>query len=91
MKRVTDSRIFCILFVLCWVLYAEGANVNADVGPRLTDEEFFTGLNIDTPGLDKPKVAVRNEDWQTARGEFARYIRILDKVPSGLLLPIGFI
>ena len=67
-------RYSVILFLIIFVTIA-----NADIGPRLTDKEFFTGLNLDAPGLAKLKTAVQNEDWQAAKREFAGYIRTRTK------------
>lgn len=44
-------------------------------GPRMTDAEFFAALNLDYPGLEETKSAVRSGDLAAAKHEFAEHIR----------------
>lgn len=53
---------------------AEAAAVN-DVGPRISDKQFFEMLDLDHPGLSKVKAAVESGDLELAKHEFADYIR----------------
>lgn len=44
-------------------------------GPRLSDSEFFSALNLDYPGLEEIKQAVSNNDLAKAKSEFVKHIR----------------
>lgn len=44
-------------------------------GPKMTDEEFFSALDLDAPGLDGVKAAYDKGDLATAKEELARHIR----------------
>lgn len=45
----------------------------------MTDAEFFGALNLDYPGLEKVKAAVRTGDLRAAKHEFAEYLRHREK------------
>lgn len=64
----------CVLILLAWAMIAR-----ADTGPRLSDEEFFSMLQLDLPGLEKVAEAVRSADYARARHEFAEYLRTRTK------------
>jgi len=51
---------------------ARGENME---GPRLSDQEFFSALNLDYPGLEKVKQAIANNDIATAKSEFVKHIK----------------
>lgn len=57
------------------VLLGATLTVNADVGPRITDAEFFGMLDPDWPGLEKTSQAAKAGDYASARREFAAYLR----------------
>lgn len=44
-------------------------------GARLTDEKFFTTLDLDLQALDRVKRHVVTADWPGARRELYRYVR----------------
>ena len=44
-------------------------------GTPLTDQEFFSSLNLELPALKNVKSRVDATDWKGAREEFYRYIR----------------
>ncbi|NLG13308.1 MAG: hypothetical protein GX561_03765 [Lentisphaerae bacterium] len=48
-------------------------------GPRLTDEEFFSLINLDYPGLQNVKSAVENNDFALAKKEFVKHIKTREK------------
>ena len=39
------------------------ASLFEDVGPRLSERDFFNGLDLGLPGLERVKEAVENEDY----------------------------
>jgi len=45
------------------------------LGPRLSEAEFFAALDVSIPGLQAVHAAARREDWPAARRAFAQYIR----------------
>lgn len=61
------------------VLFGLAVIAGADTGPRLSDEEFFSMLQLDWPGLEKVADAVRSADYARARHEFAEYLRTRKK------------
>ena len=56
-----------------------GACAAGTEGPRMTDSEFFSALNLDYPGLEQVKAAVAKGDLQAAKHEFAEYLRHREK------------
>lgn len=44
-------------------------------GPRLTDEEMFTAINLDYPGLESLKVAVQKKDWAAAKTAWLEHLK----------------
>lgn len=48
-------------------------------GPRLSDEEFFSLLDLSWPGLEKVAAAVRARDYQKAKAELLAYYRTREK------------
>ena len=46
-----------------------------DVGPRLSESEFFAALDPSIPGLQPVRMAADRNDWPAARHAFADYIR----------------
>ncbi len=45
------------------------------MGPRMTDEEFFQALNLDYPGLEAVKAAVEAGDLDAAKHAYAEHLR----------------
>ncbi len=64
------------LFALLLVMFISGGVLAASAeGPRVTDAQFFAMLNLDYPGLEKVRSAVRAGDMASAKHEFAEYLR----------------
>ncbi len=61
------------LLVCSMALWIVG--IGEDVGPRLSESDFFNGLDLDLPGLEQVKQAVENGDWDTAKSAFAQYFK----------------
>jgi len=51
------------------------AGISESIGPRLGERDFFNGLDLDLPGLERVKEAVEKEDWVAAKSAFAEYFR----------------
>ncbi len=64
----------CDSLLICGITFWL-AGLSADVGPRLSEHDFFNGLDLGLPGLEQVKEAVANEDWATAKSAFAQYFR----------------
>ncbi len=47
----------------------------ATSGPRLSDAEFFAGLDLTRPGMEAVAAAVKQSDWPAARAAFGSYLR----------------
>lgn len=45
------------------------------VGPRLSDEAFFDAMDLEREDLKAVKAAVAQEDWEGAKGAFAKHVR----------------
>ena len=56
-----------------------GVLLCAQFGPKLSDEEFFTGLDLRSPDLGKVKEAVERRDWREAKEGFFRYFKEREK------------
>ncbi len=46
-----------------------------DIGPRMTDREFFAALDLDRPELAAIRAAVDAEDFEAAKAAWATYLR----------------
>jgi hypothetical protein len=57
-------------------------------GPRLTDAGLFDQLDLDHPGLEMVRAAVRANDWPAARRELAGYYRRRERPRSIYPLPM---
>ena len=63
-----NSLIMCGLSL--WIM-----GTSAEVGPRLSEQDFFNGLDLSLPGLEQVKSAVEKGDWAAAKAAFAEYFR----------------
>lgn len=61
--------------VFAVTLLALGIAASAEVGPRLTDAEFFGMLDSSKPELAGTVRAAKSGDYSAARHEFAEYLR----------------
>ena len=57
------------------VLHIANMRLTTREGPWITDDELFAALNLDHPGLEKVKALVETKDLETAKHEFAQYLR----------------
>ena len=46
-----------------------------ETGPRLSDAEFFAGLDLARPGMEATAAAVKQSDWPAARAAFGQYFK----------------
>jgi len=60
---------------LLTLIVAGGVCAAATEGPRMTDSDLFSALNLDYPGLEKVRSAVASNDLAAAKHEFAEYLR----------------
>lgn len=49
--------------------------LGAEAGPRLSDRDFFSGLELTQPTLAPVRLAVERSDWPAARKAFAQHLR----------------
>lgn len=69
-------RLAAIFAILGVCVMAVSASSDAKIeGPRITDSEFFSMLDLDYPGLEKVKSSVVAGDLSAAKHEFAEYLR----------------
>ena len=47
----------------------------AETGPRLSDADFFAGLDLKRPGMEAVAKAVEQSDWPAARTAFGQYFK----------------
>lgn len=71
-------RLFVLLMGITLVMSGCAWGVAAE-GPRMSDKQFFDGLNLDYAGLAKVKAAVGSGDLESAKHEFAEYMRHREK------------
>jgi hypothetical protein len=71
------------LFIAIVGLPVIGATDNAppDTGPRMADEVLFQLLDTDYPGLEGVKVAIADNDLESAKKALADYLRSRTTVP----------
>jgi hypothetical protein len=75
-KNANRSGLYTISLLLCLInVFIIQFSVLGQQGPRLTDAQFFKSLNLDYKGLEKVKLAVQKNDLETAKIEFADYLR----------------
>ncbi|MEN6498325.1 MAG: alginate lyase family protein [Thermoguttaceae bacterium] len=64
----------------CWLSVGVMVlSLAAEPGPRLSDAEFFAGLQLDQPAIEAVAAAVKKEDWPAARAAFGQYFKKRDK------------
>jgi hypothetical protein len=54
---------------------ADGVKAPAALGPRLTDEQFFSMVALDRADLADVRAAVEKADWAAAKHAFAEHLR----------------
>ncbi len=69
-----------LLYALCsvgfvLVLAMLESDATAELGPRMTDDEFFEALNLEHPGLSAAKDALERGHRQKAKQALAHYFR----------------
>ena len=64
----------CGVVTACWVALCVSA-AEPEVGPRLTDEQFFARIDTEQAGLADVKAAVARADWTAAKHAFAQHLR----------------
>lgn len=64
-----------VVFAIVWICAAAAA-----VGPKLTEAELVAALDLERPGLEPVRDAVRGGDMDAARAALAEYYRTRDSV-----------
>jgi hypothetical protein len=73
MKKKTMVSAGVAVLAVCWLGPAARA---AETGPRLSDAQFFSMVDLERPGLEAVKVAAGKADWAAAKRAFAQHLRI---------------
>ena len=66
---------FATVLLCGWFTATAATEPSPAAGPRLTDEQFFTLVDVSRPDLAGVKAAIATSDWPAAKHAFAEHLR----------------